>query len=343
MKVTLPAFLALLFLMTTGLQRASAQADSCIINLKNGGTAYDQGDYDGAIRLLRSALETCSLDKNEKIAGYKLLILSYLKADNLEEADKMAGRIMKIDPYFKPDKLRDDPRLSALFEKYKPVPIFKMGIGGGINRSYADVSESYSIVHANGAQGLDDYNSQTGFQLGLSAEYRLHKDLWLEAGFGYRQSKYEHLLYEVENSTINYSEKLSYFDLPVSLKYVFLKSAVKPYLEGGANLSFLSGAISTTTRDDQKDLIDRSGLRYDFMNGWFGGAGAAYSMKGLEIFFGVRYVYYSKNVNKEGTRYDDPVSVFKYYYIDDDFRLDYLQVNAGVRYVLSYRNQKVNP
>jgi tetratricopeptide (TPR) repeat protein len=341
MKKSLLTACVLFLLATTATQRAAAQADSCIINLKNGGTAYEQGEYDGAIHLLRSALETCSLDKNEKINGYKLLILSYLKTDNLEEADKMAGRIMKIDPYYKPDKLKDDPRLSALFDKYKPVPVFRMGISGGINVSNATVENSYSIVHPDGTTGLDQYNGQTGFQLGLTAEYKAYHDLWVAAGFGYRQSKYEHLLYEVENTTINYSEKLSYFDLPVSLKYYFLKGTFRPYLEGGFCFSFLSGAISTTTRDDQKDLVDRSALRNNFMGGWFGGAGVAYSLKGLDVFVEARYAVYPDNVNKDGTRYADPVNVFKYYYIDDDFRLNYLSVNAGVRYALVYRNQKV--
>jgi hypothetical protein len=35
------------------------------------------------------------------------------------------------------------------------------------------------------------------------------------------------------------------------------------------------------------------------------------------------------------------VNTFKYYYVDDDFRLDYLQINVGVSYAISYRNQIV--
>jgi hypothetical protein len=34
-------------------------------------------------------------------------------------------------------------------------------------------------------------------------------------------------------------------------------------------------------------------------------------------------------------------NVFKYYYIDDDFRMDNWQVNVGVNYTISYKNQKV--
>lgn len=331
----------LALLLFLGFQRAKAQTDSCIVNLKNASTSYDGGEYDAAIRLLKSSLDKCNLDKQEKIEAYKLLILSYLKVDNLEEADKAAGQIMKIDPYYKPDKFKDDPRLSGLFEKYKPAPVFRMGISGGINTSYATAVNTYYITHPDETQGVGEYNSKSGFQLGLSAEYCLYRDLWMELGFGFRQSNYQHILNDVNGATIDYSEQLSYFDLPVSLKYYFLKGALKPYLEGGANLSFLSEAISTTKRDEEQDLIDRTAMRNDFMGGWFGGAGAVYSIKGLNIFAGARYIYYSEYVNKEGTRNDDPVNTFKYNYIDDDFRLDYLEINAGVSYNLSYKNQKI--
>jgi len=339
-KLTL-FIISLVAIWAGSIQITSAQTDSCIIKLKNAGTAFEQGDYDITISLIRSALAGCNLDKSEKIDANKLLILSYLKVDNLEEADNTASAIMKIDPYYKPDKFKDDPKLTALFEKYQPLPMFKMGLSGGFNISSASAENTYSIVHADNTEGLDQYNNKLGFQLGIAAEYRTYKDLWVSLGFGYRQSKYEHELFDVENTTINYSEKLSYFDVPLSLKYYFLKGSVQPYLEGGATFSFLSSAISTSTRDDLKDLVDRADLRNKFMNGYFGGLGAVYSMKGLQLFVNARYSIYSGNVNKEGTRYADPVNVFKYYYLDDDFTLDNFQVNAGIGYILGYKNVKV--
>jgi hypothetical protein len=291
--------------------------------------------------LLRSTLADCNLDKNDKIQANKLLIMSYLKVDNLEEADKTAAEIIRIDPYYKPDKFKDDPKLSALFEKYKPTPMFRMGLYGGINFSSIDEVQSYSIVHDDDAEGLDTYNGQMGFQLGAFAEYKAYKSLWVELGFMYRQSKYEHILDSIEGSTVNYSEKLSYFDVPLSVKYYILDGTISPYVEAGATFSFLTDALSTTSREGEKDLVNRTDYRNAFSVGYFGGAGVVYKMKAMQLFAGVRYSYYPENVNKEGTRYSDPVNVFKYYYIDDDFRMDNLQINVGVSYTLSYKNQKV--
>jgi opacity protein-like surface antigen len=230
--------------------------------------------------------------------------------------------------------------VSALFEKYSPSPTFRISLGGGLNFSQTESDHSYSIVHSPGESGLDTYNSKTGFQLGVAAEYRVFHDLWVTAGFQYRRSAYEHILDSVEGTTVNYSEELSYFDVPLAARYYFLKKSFSPWIEGGASLSFLSGAISTTTRSDSKDIVDRSSLRNDFMTGWLVGAGFSYQVKGISLQLSVRYAGYPELVNKEGTRYDDPVNVYKYYYLDDDFRMNLIQVNAGIAYTLTYKYKK---
>ena len=328
-------------LFAISVQNAAAQTDSCITYLKNANSSYDQRDFDGTIKLLQTALDKCNLDKSDKIQAHKLLALSYLGIDNLEAADKEAEAIIKINPNYAPDKFKDDPKYSALFEKFKPVPVFRIGASAGFNRSVIDVVKTYSIVHDDDATGLATYNSKTGFQLGLQAEYRVLKSLWVELGGQFRQTSYEHILDSIEGTTVNYSEKLSYVDVPLSVKYYLLNKNFQPYIEAGATFSFMTNAISTTTRDDQKDIVNRTDYRNTYMTGFFGGAGLAYKMKAVNLFADFRYTYYADNVNKDGTRYDDLTNVFKYYYIDDDFRMDNWQINLGVNYTLSYRNQKV--
>lgn len=122
------------------------------------------------------------------------------------------------------------------------------------------------------------------------------------------------------------------------MKYYILDGTVSPYIEAGANFSFLTDALSTTTREGEEDLVNRTDYRNTFAVGYFGGAGVVYKMKAMQLFANVRYTYYPENVNKEGRRYSDPVNVFKYYYIDDDFRMDNLQINIGVSYTLAYKN-----
>lgn len=337
--VRMQCLLIFVFLLVAA--QVNAQSDTCIANLKNAGSSYDQGDYDGTIKLLLPTLANCKLDKLDKIQSYKLLILSYLKIDNLEGADAAAASIMKIDPNYKPDKFKDDPKLSALFEKYKPAPMFLFGLSVGYNQSFVKATKTYSIVHNDDESQYASYKNKGGFQLGVQFEYRAYKNLWAELGFRYRQSGYEHTLDSVEQTTVNYSEKMSYFDVPLSLKYYLPIKKLYPYVQAGATFSFLTNALSTTTRDDLKDIVNRTDYRNNFMIGYFGGAGLAYRLKGFQAFVDFRYTAYSDLVNKEGTRYADLTNVFKYYYIDDDFKMNNMQVNVGVSYTLSYKNKKI--
>jgi opacity protein-like surface antigen len=136
-------------------------------------------------------------------------------------------------------------------------------------------------------------------------------------------------------------EHLDYLDVPLSLKYYILNSPLTPYGQIGADFSWLLKALSTTSRDAESDLVDRTDLRTSYMTGLFGAAGVSYAFKGFCVFADFRYIYFHDLVNKEGTRYADEVNLYKYYYIDDDFRMNNLQVNVGASYVLNYSLKKV--
>jgi hypothetical protein len=338
-QITIIAVAALILAISA--PASYAQTDSCAIKLKSAGMSFEQGEYDGTIALLKGALRECNLDKTEKIEAHKLLILSYFKVDNLEAADNAAADIMKIDPYYKPDKFKDDSKLSALFDKYKPVPMLRIGFTAGFNRTRVDVENYYSIVH-NDAEKFSEYNSKTGFQLGVTAEYKAYNRLWVGAGAKFRQSQYEHIIDSVENATVNYNEKLSYIDVPVTIKYYLTEKTINPYVFAGASFSFMTNALGTTERGEQKDIVNRIDYRNTFMFGIHGGAGVTYRIKGMDLFAGLNYVYYPDNVNKEGTRYADLVNVFKYYNLDNDFRMDNWQFNLGIHYSILYKNQKMN-
>jgi len=320
--------------------QANAQTDSCITNLKTANSNYEMRDFDGAIKLLQSSLSKCNLDRADRIQAHKILALSYLAIDNLEAADREAEAIVKLNPNYVPDKFRDEPRYSALFGKFKPVPVFRLGMNAGINHTSIDVEQTYSIAHNDDDENLGSYKTKTGFQLGLRAEYRIYKQLWFEAAGQFRQSQYTHTLFNVEGTNIHYSEKLSYIDIPVSLKYYYPIENFSPYIEAGVAFSFVTNALGTTTRDELKDIVNRIDYRNNSTTGQFGGLGIAYKLKSLDVYVNFRYFKYPDNVNKDGTRYADLTNVFKYYYIDDDFRMDNWQINAGVQYSFLYKNRK---
>jgi len=325
-------------------QKASAQTDSCILYLKNANSGYEARDFDGSIKLLQRALNKCNLDKADKTQAHKLLALSYLAIDNLEAADREAEAMVKLNPNYAPDKFKDEPKYSALFSKFAPVPVFRVGMFTGINNVGIKVDNYYSITHnsAEEAKANSSYEGKTGFQLGVALEYRAYKNLWVGLQGQFRRSNYDHTLSNVENTTIHYSEKMSYVDIPLSIKYYIIEKKISPFVELGATASILTNALGTTTRDETKDIVNRIDYRNTFMIGYFGGLGATYKINSFQVFANFRYSVFGKNVNKDNTRYADQVNVFKYYYIDNDFSMNNWQFGVGAYYNLAYKNRKTH-
>jgi len=308
------------------------------MNMKKANSDYEQRNYDDAISLLVPVIAHCPLSAEEKIQANKLLMLSYIAVDNLEAANAVAKSVMKENPNYKPDKLKDDPKINSLFEKYKPAPILHVGIFGGINIPSIHVTNTYSIVHSDNATGLSTYSNKIGFQFGAKAEYRAYRDLWVSGGILFRQTSYEHDLDSIGNQTVKYVEKLNYLDFPFSAKYYFLKKNLQPYLEAGVDLSLLTSANSTTSRGGQQDVVDVTSLRNTFQAGYFGAIGYNYKYNSLLFFIDLRYIYFPRQVNKPGTRYDENTNLWKYYYVDNDFTMNIMQINIGASYILKYKN-----
>lgn len=315
-----------------------AQTDPCLTNLKDANLKSEQGWYDEAIQLVKQALEDCILDDDDKIKAYKLLITNYLAIDNLEGAEVMVSKIMKIDPNYEADKLNDDALIIQLFEKYKPTIILKATVHGGVNFSQTTASNTYSIVADNESEGLDNYKTGNASQFGFGLEYKLYNSLWLNTSIQFRSSKYGIEIPNIQNRTVKYEENLSFIELPVSAKYYFSTGSFEPFVQAGLNFSFLNTALGELSRDDLSDIVNRKIQRNSFYLGYVLGAGLAYQHKNLGAQLGVNYLLSPRNLNKEGTRFENLDVAFKYYYVDNDFSINHLQLNVGLSYALVFKN-----
>lgn len=319
------------------MKSAFAQTDPCISNLRDADQRYEEGWFDESIQLLKSTLKDCKLSKDDQFVAYRMLVLAYLDTDQLEEAENSAAEIMRIQPNYETDKLRDRSDYISVFSKFKATPVFMLGFQSGVNWGQLKASESYSIVSDNGSN-QENYDPQAGFQIGLNAEYRIYKSFWVNMGLQFRKSTYTNTLFNVGGTTINYLEDLNYFDVPLGLKYSPLSSRLKPYAEVGGQLSILNSAFGELSRDNVKDIVDRKIQREEFSLGYFIGIGAQYSIKSFYLQAGIKQIILPSNLNKEGTRYENISSVFKYYYLDNDFTMNLFQVNLSIYYTLHYKN-----
>lgn len=316
----------------------NGQIDPCITKLQSADQKYEAGLFDEAILILKDVLANCNLSKNDKFTAHRILLLANLDIDELENAENSANTIMKLNPNYEPDKLRERADYIAIFSKYKPTPIFNIGIQFGLNSNQINTIKTYSILYDNDAEELANYESQLGFQVGLNAQYKMYKSFWIELGGQFRSSTYLNTLFNIENTTINYSETLNYLDFPLSGKYYFLSSKFRPFISLGIQASFLNSALGELSREEFSDIVNRKIQRNQFNLGYFGGLGLSYTSKSLNYQLGARYVAFPGQLNKSGTRYENISTVFKYYYIDNDFGMNLFEVFLSVGYSIKYKN-----
>lgn len=315
-----------------------AQENLCINGIKEANILTEKGKYDEAILLINEILQKCELSKNDKIQINKLLIINNLAIDNIEDAQKTASLILKIDPNFEADKLRDEPEIIALFQKYKSTIILKGVIHTSMILTHANASKTYSIVNDNNSSGLDNYKSKTSFQFGVGTEYRIMNLLWLQSSVNYRSSSYSIEIPNVLGRVISYNENINFIDIPIGAKFYLLKSKFQPFVSTGINFSFLNSALGELSRDEISDIINRKPQRNQFYVGYFIGTGLSYSYKEWSLLCGINYLATPRNINKEGTRYNNSDAVFKYYYLDNDFNINNTSIYIGLSYALSYKN-----
>jgi hypothetical protein len=198
----------------------------------------------------------------------------------------------------------------------------------------------YSIVYNNDAQNLGKYTPTWLYQFGANANFKLAKRTWLDVAFLYRKTSYTHTLYNIMGNDVAYSEDLRYSELPIGIKYYFNERTLAPYVMTGVNFGILTNALSTTTRDDQTDIADRTVLRNRVLSGGILGFGFSYRIRAFQLYLQASKHFFYRTVNKKSARYADPVNLYKYYYLDDDFKMNHIQINLGASYFLKYRNQK---
>lgn len=325
-------------LLAAGCLTLSAQSDPCLSYLKDAQQKTDEGRFDEAIELAQKAIDQCDFSKNDLIEAHKLLIINYLAIDHIEDAEVSAAKIMKINPNHEADRLRDPVEIIAIFEKYRPAPVFTAYIQGGINRASIDVMQTYSVVGDNHAAGLDNYQQELGWQLGVGLEYRIWNNLWAQVEGQYRRSGYSLTLDDVQGAQVHYSERIGYADLSAGGRYYLGSKRFQAYAEGGFQLSFLITALGDISRGEESDIVDRSVQRNSTFTGYWLGTGISFQQKGLRFQLGARYTGTSGNVVDADHRFSNLGIIFKYYYLDNDFSMNHIQLRGSIVYVLRYKN-----
>ncbi len=124
-----PAFVALLFgaFLLISPRPAAAQDpdDACASAYAEAEEHYFAAEFDAAIQLLRTCLDTADLDVPARVRIYRLLSFAHIAQGNDQQARLTIQSLLDVQPDYTPDPSRDRPDYVELVREIKaerPAP-----------------------------------------------------------------------------------------------------------------------------------------------------------------------------------------------------------------------------
>jgi len=335
----------LLICVLTLVQMPFLQAQDCAQSYSKAERAYENGHLNEVEGLLVTCMRTFTAD--EKVKAYRLITLAHIFSDRLDEADDSYARLLDADPDYEPSK-NDPIEYRNLHNSFRTWPTASVGLVAGPNITFPSIANYHGVDNTALQEG--NYSSQVSFQAGITGEYYLGKRLSVSPQLLLvsNQLKFEDNLFDF--STLDYTENQSWIQTPIMFRYYLntKRANLHPFISLGASASFLRRSTASVIRDvvDGRDVtgpdVVVSELRKERNYSALGAFGIEKHFK--HIHASIKFSYQRdlmKQVDKD-RRYSIPELVYRYGYVDNDYRTSYFVLSVGISYVF-YNHKRIKP
>lgn len=297
---------------------------------------YNSGNYDECINFLENGLNTCSLSKSKKEKAYVLLINSNIEKDSLQGIDKNFRLLLKNSPTFKIKDYNGIDDFKKYFNNYYVYPKLAIGIRPHYSSSVIVPFKIYQAMPD--IKNENQYITSSYSGTNLCIEYRVLEKFSFFADAGFFTLDYHR---QLENNywLLKSSEKLNFFQLDIGNKRFYRsQKKLNLYLMGGYSSLFLNKSELNLSKEITEvvdlyagidklkdtyilDKFDSKKLRNKYVYSLFIGGGAIYRIGYIGIGLDYRTYFSLNTLNKKSARFNEPILVENYNYIDNDFRL----------------------
>jgi len=316
--------------------------DSCEVAFIQATKAYEDGNYEKVISLLKDRIRKCDYSTDTKLQIYKLLSASYSEIDEIELAEKSTYKFIKRNPEYVPQSI--DP-LSFInsFEKYNIRPNLAFGMDAILRNPKVNVLKEFYIFDTT------NYNSR------YSNRYSLDLNVYIEKYFSNIFSTSIHFI----NGSFKYSKFYSYsdstkFEYSESfLKYKFanlnsfqlakitlgVKSNVTICISAGFYVYYISNFKTSLKINDTEHDIDynMNKVRLPLNAGALSGFSINWKLERINIRFQYKYSRDFFIFNIPQNRYIYPDFNINYYYVDNNIKFTQKEFSIGFSYNLIYK------
>jgi hypothetical protein len=333
-----------------------------VIDLYNG-TCSKPGSVSGKLKPGKEKKEFKKVKKEIRADIYHFLALSLIALHRLEPGEIYIRKILV---------LRRDEGTGGYWlsiretakNKYYVAPRLLVGLKLGANFTMVDPGHRYKVLEPAAKTGNDKYQKDYDFsfthsrgsQAGVIIEYALSKNLSVtiqptvtSLKFQYKNRFTREELMgsgEIEVTTLDYThrQKLSYLEIPLLLKYRFVKPKFKPYIQVGAYYSILQSGTKTldavSLPDEEYEAKAIVDIKKLFTGSNFGiriGAGIGYEIGGFHLQIEANYKHGFNNIIDEAGRFENKELMFAYYDVFDDIELRNWDISLKVLLPISFK------
>ena len=334
----------LIFFLTLGLNLMAQ--DSCSLALDSAKNLFNSGQIEEIPDLLSPCIAK-GLSQQEEIQAYLLLVQVYLFDSDMDKAEKTMTEFLGKYPAYKP-RPADPAEFVELFKTFRVRPTW--GIGINVSPGLADVYVKEKYTTDNFSTLNSKYHpNKLGFGSELQVSRYFGKYFWVAANFQFSTLSLKRTDMLGGNSEeLNFTEKTSWFSVPLTLNVSIGKGKWAPYFFAGGEMGYLLSDRTTIVRHNNADSSIPNvtqGTTGNLSNRErnsicaLGGVGVQYKILGGYFNFSIGYKYSLKPFVKQGNRYADNNMLYYYQYLDDDFRINRYYCSFGFT-TLFYRIKK---
>lgn len=323
-------------------QKVFAQSSTCSEVLVDARSSFEAGHLYSIPAMLKPCLDN-GFDKGQKIQAYWLLARTYLLIDDPISAEDSYLKLLRLDPEYNIDEDLDPIDLVYLSNKFTTTPIFVLFAKVGTNFISPQVIHNFGMDNTQLLN--EEYTSLTGFHVSAGGEYNASDKFSFGLEFMFSQSRYNYSNTFFNNDFQTLDEQLTFFNIPVYVKYRLKFNKIRPYLYAGYSSDFLLSSTGSAELLDRVSSvspgeevaefpvtgpdISLTQQRRFYNSSIFAGIGANYRIGYNYIFIDARYAFGLSNIVDIQNQYSNAEFLYKYAFVDNYKRLNTLSISIG--------------
>jgi hypothetical protein len=320
-------------LMLCLISMASLAQNDCNNSLYESNKLFESGKLQECIDILEPCLKV-KKGKEELLESYHLLAQANQNIGNLDKANYYVKKMLLVKHDYQKFPNIDPIDFSHLVNQYSVTPKLYLGLKFGFNRSSVDLKKSYATYSSS-----QSYNPSTGYQVGITGDYRIKPLISLNADILASGLSINHIVDNAGGWQQNYTEQQNYISFLASVQKHF-KLSKKHTLYGdlglGINYLYSANVFFEATNIETKSLqqatqnpIDSRNKLQTSANGIIGASmPLAQGNLSLEANFG----YYFGNTVNNDKRMDDLNFIFNNQYVNDDVSLRLMMMTISYKH-----------